>query len=53
MLDIDRELLVADELWDFLGGKGAYDDLLGCFERAGIALRAEVDKIFSKFKNSY
>lgn len=50
MLDLERELKVADEFWDFLGGKGAYQDLLGCFERVGIELRTEIDEYFSKFK---
>lgn len=49
MLDLDNELKVADEFWDFLGGKGAYKDLLNCFERVGIELRPEIDKYFSKF----
>src|SRR3989338_1374931 len=35
MLDIDKELMVADEFWDFLGGKNTYNDLLSCFERVG------------------
>ena len=50
MLDLDRELKVAKEFWDFLGGDGAYSELLNCFERAGIELRPEIDKYFSKFK---
>ncbi|MCX6653491.1 MAG: TdeIII family type II restriction endonuclease [Candidatus Bathyarchaeota archaeon] len=50
MLDLDRELKVAAEFWDFLGGDGAYLELLDCFERAGIELRPETDKYFSKFK---
>lgn len=50
MLDLDNELKVAEEFWDFLGGKGAYPELLDCFERAGIELRPEIDKYFSKFK---
>jgi type II restriction enzyme len=50
MLDIHHELLVAEELWDFIGGPGAYQDLLDCFERVGIALRPEIDQYFSKFK---
>jgi type II restriction enzyme len=36
MLDLDNELKVADEFWNFLGGKGAYVELLNCFEKAGI-----------------
>jgi type II restriction enzyme len=50
MLDLDKELKVAHEFWDFIGGKGAYQDLLDCFERIGIELRPEIDKYFSKFK---
>jgi type II restriction enzyme len=50
MLDLDNELKVAEEFWDFLGGKGAYIDLLNCFEKVGIELRPEIDKYFSKFK---
>lgn len=50
MLDLPEELKVAEEFWDFLGGKGAYNELLNCFERVGIELRPEIDKYFSKFK---
>jgi type II restriction enzyme len=50
MLDLSNELKVAKELWDFLGGEGAYEELLNCFERAGIELRPEIDEYFLKFK---
>ena len=49
MLDLKNELKVADEFWDFLGGKGAYEDLLGCFQRVGIELRSEIDAYFKRF----
>jgi len=52
MLDLDNELKVADEFWDFLGGKGAYSNLLDCFEKVGIELRSEIDNYFSKFENN-
>jgi len=48
MLDLENELKVADEFWDFLGGKDTYKDLLDCFERVGIELRDEIDEYFSK-----
>ncbi len=51
MLDIGEELKVGKDFWDFLGGKGAYTDLLDCFENAGIELRPEIDKYFAKFNN--
>jgi len=50
MLDLDNELKVAKEFWDFLGNYGAYEGLLNCFERVGIELRPEIDEYFSKFK---
>jgi type II restriction enzyme len=50
MLDLEYELKVAEEFWDFFGGKGTYSELLDCFERAGIDLRTEIDNYFSKFK---
>jgi type II restriction enzyme len=49
MLDLPQELMVAEEFWDFLGGQGAYNDLLDCFEQAGIELRPEIDSYFAKF----
>jgi len=49
MLDLEKELKVAEEFWDFIGGKGAYSELLNCFEKIGIELRPEIDAYFSKF----
>ena len=52
MIDIKNELKVAEEFWNFLGGVGAYEELLDCFERAGIELRDEIDEYFSKFSKA-
>ncbi len=49
MIDLDNELKVADEFWDFLGGKGAFVDLLDIFEKIGIELRPEIDAYFSRY----
>lgn len=49
MLDLNKELRVAQEFWDFLGGNGAYHELLDCFERVGIELRPEIDFYFKRF----
>ncbi|MBF0556997.1 MAG: TdeIII family type II restriction endonuclease [Nitrospirae bacterium] len=49
MLDMDNELKVANEFWDFLGGDGTYHELLDIFERIGIELRDEIDDYFSKY----
>jgi len=50
MLDLDNELKVAEEFWNFLGGDGVYTELLDCFERAGMKLKKELDDYFAKFK---
>jgi type II restriction enzyme len=52
MLDLDNELKVAEEFWDFLGGKGAYIELLDCFEKAGIELRSEIDDYFARYNKN-
>ena len=50
MLDLDHELKVAADFWDFLGGTGAYEDLLSIFENVGMELRTEIDDYFSTFR---
>lgn len=50
MLDLGKEVMVADEFWNFLAGEETYDTLLGCFEQAGIDLRPEIDRYFEQFK---
>ncbi len=50
MIDLQNELKVAKEFWDFLGGEGAYEGLLDCFEQVGIEMRDEIDEYFSRFK---
>jgi type II restriction enzyme len=49
MLDLQNELKVANEFWDFLGGEGAYQQLLDIFEEVGIELRPEIDNYFAKY----
>jgi type II restriction enzyme len=49
MLDLTNELKVANEFWDFIGGEGAYQDLLNIFERVGIELRPEIDNYFTRY----
>ena len=49
MLDLENELKVAREFWDFLGNEGAYQDLLNCFEKVGIELKKEIDEYFAKY----
>lgn len=49
MLDLETELKVANEFWDFLGGEGTYLQLLDIFERVGIELRPEIDDYFTRY----
>jgi hypothetical protein len=49
MLDLENELKVAQEFWDFIGGAGAYQDLLDIFESIGIELRPEIDSYFKRY----
>lgn len=49
MLDLESELKVAEEFWDFLGGEGTYQVLLDIFEKVGIELRPEIDAYFERF----
>ena len=50
MLDPDKELMIGEDFWNYLGGQGAYQDLLSCFEQAGCELRKEIDKRFARFR---
>lgn len=49
MFDLSNEIKVAEEFWDFLGGKNTYDELLQIFENVGIELRPEIDAKFATF----
>ena len=49
MLDLQHDILIAEKLWDFIGGEGTYLELLDAFEEAGIELRDEIDEYFKQF----
>lgn len=46
-LDEGKELLVAEDFWELLGGKGTYEEVLGLFDEVG---REYKDKIRKKIK---
>lgn len=50
LFDLKTEVLVGEEFWDMLGGKGTYEDLLKVFEEAGIELNNEIDKKMKSLK---
>lgn len=47
VLEKRKELLIAEEYWDFLGGEGTYIDLLEIFDTVGKELK---EKIIAKMK---
>lgn len=49
LFDLQNEILVAEEFWNFLGGQHTYEDVLRVFEDVGIALRPEIDGKFAAF----
>lgn len=49
MFDLNYELKVAKEFWDFLGGENTYEELLQIFEEVGVELRPEIDARFTSF----
>ena len=44
LFDLEQEVLVGEEFWNFLGGERTYEDLLNVFEEAGLELYDEIDK---------
>jgi len=51
LFDLEHEVMVGEEFWDFLGGKGTYEDLLNVFEEAGLELYDEIDEKMRSIKN--
>lgn len=49
IFDVEHELMVGKEFWDFLGGEETYEDLLAIFENVGIELKQEIEAAFNKF----
>ena len=50
MFDVKNELKVGEEYWDFIGGEGAYNELLDIFENVGIKMREEIDEYFASYQ---
>ena len=44
LFDLEHEVLVGVEFWDFLGGEKTYEDLLEVFEEVGLVLYDEIDE---------
>ena len=41
--------MVGEDFWNFLGGDGAYEELLTCFKNAGMSMKKEIDDYFETF----
>ncbi len=42
--DLDKEVLIGREFWDFLGGEGTYDEILQIFKKVGERKGKEITK---------
>lgn len=49
LFDLESEIMVAEEFWNFLGGDDTYEQLLNVFETVGVELRPEIDARFQGF----
>ena len=47
MLTPGKDLLIGDDYWDFLGGKGTYEQLMGAVNEVGLRYK---DRIAAKIK---
>ena len=43
VMDLKEEVLMGEEMWDKLGGKGTYDELINVVDKAGEAKRRELE----------
>lgn len=50
MYDLQEQVKVAEDFWNFLAGGDVYGELLDCFERVGIEMSGEIDAYFARFK---
>lgn len=50
LYDLDNEILVGEEFWNFVVGDNIYQELLDVFQSVGDELREEVDKKFAEFR---
>jgi len=51
LYDINKEILVGKDFWDFLGGKNTYKDLLITFEQVGKKLQGVINNYIKGLSN--
>ena len=49
IMDMDNEVLMGEEMWEKISGKGTYDELLEILEQAKVELRKEIQKTIGDF----
>jgi len=49
IMDLDHEVLIGEEMWNKLGGKGTYDELLAIIEEAKEEIRRSRSKTLDEF----
>lgn len=50
VLDIENELMIGQEFWDFIGGIGTYVELVQCFKHVGNKYMSRIEKLISDTK---
>lgn len=48
VLEKPKEFLIAEEYWDFIGGRGAYKQLLGVFSSVGKSYKKQLEDKFAE-----
>ena len=51
--DKGNDFLIGKDFWDFLGGEGAYEELIKIYERIGEEIRPVLDKKFKTIEKEY
>ncbi len=49
-LDVNGQTLIGRPFWDFLGGKGTYEELLQVFSKVGVRKTVEIKKLIDEQK---
>ena len=52
LFDLNEEILIGQEFWNFLGGKGTFEELLKIFEEVGKELYPEIESKIKDFANT-
>lgn len=51
--DEGNDFLIGQDFWDFLGGEGAYEELIAIYEKVGEEIRPILEKKFKSIEQKY